>query len=60
MPPAIEVLNVSKAYAAGGVRALDRTNLTVARAEWVAITGPSGSGKSTLLHLIAALSVIRN
>ncbi len=55
MPPAaIEAVNVSKEYPAG-VLALDRTNLTVNRGEWVAITGPSGSGKSTLLHLIAAL-----
>ena len=55
MPPAIEALHVSREYQAAGVRALDGTNLSVARGEWVAITGPSGSGKSTLLHLIAAL-----
>ena len=55
MPPAIETRNVSREYQAGRVRALDGTNLTIARGEWVAITGPSGSGKSTLLQLIAAL-----
>ena len=55
MPPAIETVQVSREYPGAGVSALDGTNLSVARGEWVAITGPSGSGKSTLLHLIAAL-----
>jgi putative ABC transport system ATP-binding protein len=50
----IEVVDVVKEFARG-VRALDGAELTVARGEWVAITGPSGSGKSTLLHLLAAL-----
>ena len=55
MPPTIETRNLSREYQTGRVRALDGTNLTIARGEWVAITGPSGSGKSTLLQLIAAL-----
>jgi ABC-type lipoprotein export system ATPase subunit len=52
--PMIEVVDVVKEFR-HGVRALDGADLTVARGEWVAITGPSGSGKSTLLHLLAAL-----
>jgi putative ABC transport system ATP-binding protein len=50
----IEVVGVVKEFGKG-TRALDEADLTVARGEWVAITGPSGSGKSTLLHLLAAL-----
>jgi putative ABC transport system ATP-binding protein len=52
--PMIQVVDVVKEFQRG-VRALDEAQLTVARGEWVAITGPSGSGKSTLLHLLAAL-----
>jgi ABC-type lipoprotein export system ATPase subunit len=52
---AVEVVDVIKEFPGAGVRALDHANLTVARGEWLAITGASGSGKSTLLHLIAAL-----
>jgi putative ABC transport system ATP-binding protein len=55
VPPAIEVVDVSKEFPGTGVRALDGASLIVQKGEWLAVTGPSGSGKSTLLHLIAAL-----
>ncbi|PZT75315.1 ABC transporter [Streptomyces sp. AC1-42W] len=54
----IEVSSLSKTYGAGSgspVRACDGIDLTVARGEFVALTGPSGSGKSTLLYLLGAL-----
>ena len=38
------------------VAALDRTDLTIASGEFVAIVGPSGCGKSTLLSLVAGLA----
>lgn len=53
--PAVEAVDVHKAFDRGVVRALDGLTLTVAAGEYVAITGPSGCGKSTLLHLLAAL-----
>jgi NitT/TauT family transport system ATP-binding protein len=40
------------------VAALDRTDLTIASGEFVAIVGPSGCGKSTLLSLVAGLSPV--
>jgi putative ABC transport system ATP-binding protein len=51
----IEVRGLRKAFEKGNIPALDGTDLTVRRGEFVAVIGPSGCGKSTLLHLIAAL-----
>jgi len=55
MDALIELSEVTKRYAAGGVPALDRVSLAVAAGEAVAVMGPSGSGKSTLLNLVAGL-----
>src|SRR5882724_10881513 len=52
---AVEVSDVVKTFDRSHVRALDGISLSIARNEFVAITGPSGSGKSTLLNLLAAL-----
>jgi putative ABC transport system ATP-binding protein len=49
----IEVDEVVRSF--GPIRALRGVSLTIARSEFVAVTGPSGSGKSTLLNLIGSL-----
>lgn len=53
--PAVELINVSKSYDNGEIKALDGVDVVVSQGECVAVTGPSGCGKSTMLHLIAAL-----
>ena len=49
--------HLSKTFIDGelSVPVLQDVNLTVSRAECLAIIGPSGSGKSTLLHLLGGL-----
>ena len=53
----IELREATREYRgrSGAVRALDAVSLSVARGEWIAITGPSGSGKSTLVNLLGCL-----
>ena len=53
----IELESVTRIYRMGSqeIHALDKVDLTIANAEFVAVVGPSGSGKSTLLHVVGGL-----
>ena len=55
--PFIELSGVTKSYDQGEmqVNALRGVDLSIGRAELVAIIGPSGSGKSTLMHILGCL-----
>jgi multiple sugar transport system ATP-binding protein len=50
----ISLHGLTKVFA-GGVRALDALDLTIADGEFFALLGPSGCGKTTLLRTIAGL-----
>jgi ABC-type lipoprotein export system ATPase subunit len=56
----VEAQAVDKTYETGrvSVRALQGVDLSVARAEMVAIMGPSGCGKTTLLNCLSGLDDI--
>jgi len=53
----IEIKNLEKIYneTEFPVHAVNNVNLSIDRAEFVAIVGPSGSGKTTLLNMIGGL-----
>ncbi|WP_135557011.1 ABC transporter ATP-binding protein [Paenibacillus cymbidii] len=53
----VEIANLSKIYtgSSGDVVALEQTNLSIFRNEFVCVVGPSGCGKTTLLNIIAGL-----
>lgn len=53
----IEAAHVAKTYRNGDalVEAVRGVTFSVARGEFVALTGPSGSGKSTLLNMLACI-----
>jgi branched-chain amino acid transport system ATP-binding protein len=47
---ALEVDGVTKSF--GGIHAVDKISLTVAKGETIGIIGPNGAGKTTLFNLI--------
>jgi putative ABC transport system ATP-binding protein len=53
----IELVGISKLYQLGGVEypALNDVSLTIARNDFLALTGASGSGKSTMMNIIGCL-----
>ena len=53
----IELTGISKVYQLGGIAypALSDINLTIARNEFLALTGASGSGKSTMMNILGCL-----
>ena len=59
LPELINLTDVSKKYDMGSVvvNALTGINLTIARGEFISITGPSVSGKSTLMNILGCLDV---
>ncbi|MFC7620206.1 ABC transporter ATP-binding protein [Microlunatus sp. GCM10028923] len=54
--PAAALDQVSKSYP-GGVQAVDRVSLEVAKGEFFSLLGPSGCGKTTSLRILAGLEV---
>ncbi len=54
--PAAALDRVSKSYP-GGVQAVDRVSIEVARGEFFSLLGPSGCGKTTSLRILAGLEV---
>ncbi len=53
MAPALALAGIVKEF--GGVRALDRANLSVARSSVHGLIGQNGAGKSTLIKILAGI-----
>ncbi|MCL6448647.1 MAG: ABC transporter ATP-binding protein [Armatimonadetes bacterium] len=51
----LELVNVSKAYAGGQVKAVDNINLKVRKGEIFGFLGPNGAGKTTTIKMIVGL-----
>ena len=51
----VRLEEVSKVYAPGSAKAVDRVSLAVESKEFMVFVGPSGCGKSTTLRMIAGL-----
>ena len=55
MSSLLEVRDLRKSYEGGRIHALQGVDLSIAKGEFVSISGSSGSGKSTLLQLLGGL-----
>ena len=53
--PVLELIDVSRSFAQGAVRAVDGVSLQVLPGEVVSLLGPSGCGKTTTMRMIAGL-----
>ncbi len=52
-PAAVEIVSLTKRYAAGTPAAVDQIDLRIASGSYCCLLGPSGCGKSTTLRMIA-------
>ncbi len=52
-PAAVEIVALSKRYAAGTPPAVDQIDLRIASGSYCCLLGPSGCGKSTTLRMVA-------
>ncbi|GAA4343004.1 ABC transporter ATP-binding protein [Variovorax defluvii] len=52
-PAAVEIVALTKRYAAGTPPAVDRIDLRIASGSYCCLLGPSGCGKSTTLRMVA-------
>jgi ABC-type Fe3+/spermidine/putrescine transport system ATPase subunit len=53
--PVLELIDVSRSFARGAIRAVDGVSLEVSPGEIVSLLGPSGCGKTTTMRMIAGL-----
>src|SRR4051812_4736546 len=53
--PVLELIDVSRSFGQGAVRAVDQVSLQVFPGEIVSLLGPSGCGKTTAMRMIAGL-----
>lgn len=54
----VKLSGLTKYYAGGGIKAVDRLSLDIRDGEFLVLVGPSGCGKSTALKMIAGLEEI--